>query len=161
MRSATLLLVAVAALVGAAAASKSAADCAQLGFVSDALRCSHCDVLLRHTSDPSLYAECKDCCSESKDLGRTAGSQQQQQSVYARAVLDVDLRFVREGSELQQFLDKHLESFGDAVTVSDVMRSPGRLSMIDKSGAVGQSLRIQNWRADQIADYLKKMLSSA
>ncbi|KAG0586037.1 hypothetical protein KC19_2G058700 [Ceratodon purpureus] len=131
----------------------SEARCDELGFTGLVL-CSDCDSLVEYVKDKELEADCRKCCAEEfeNDLSKMK---------YARAVLEICLRKVMFYPNIQTFIDEKLSDFPE-VSVKYRFGAPPKLIMKDEKGSQKESIRIDNWKTEQIEQFLKqKVISEA
>lgn len=131
----------------------SEARCEDLGFTGLAL-CSDCDSLAEYVKDKELEADCRKCCAEESENALS-------KMKYAGAVLEICLRKVMFYPNIQTFIDEKLSNFPE-VDVKYRYGAPPKLIMKDEQGNHKESIRIDNWKTQQIEQFLsEKVISKA
>jgi hypothetical protein len=62
--------------------------------------------------------------------------------------------------QIEDFVKKHAKAFAPALTVREVPGAYTRLILSDAAGASRASVRIENWRAATIGEYLRDKLAA-
>lgn len=99
-----------------------------------------------------LEADCRKCCAEESE---NAFSKMK----YAGAVLEICLRKVMFYPNVQTFIDDKLIEFPE-VDMQYRFGAPPKLIMKDEKGNHKESIRIDNWKTDQIEQFLKEKVVS-
>lgn len=146
-----LCVVLSCALHGVDAEALSEAKCEDLGFTGLAL-CSDCDSLAEYVKDQELEADCRKCCAEESENALS-------KMKYAGAVLEICMRKVMFYPNIQTFIDDKLSQFPD-VDVQFRFGAPPKLIMNDESGNQKESIRIDNWKTEQIEQFLREKVIS-
>lgn len=140
--------------------AKSAVECTELGFNSEALECGTCEVVLRVVGDEVLFNECKSCCNHSLQEDR-----------YERLVLEVDRRFLDTFGDVKRLISivegrkkkKKVESITvlndlslAALTVRYVFGARPTLHLYGKKSDTEpqDSLNVGPWTLDVWRDFL-------
>ncbi|CAM6026723.1 unnamed protein product [Sphagnum balticum] len=122
------------------------ANCEDLGFTGLAL-CSDCDSLAEYVKDQELETDCRKCCTpEAEDAISKV--------MYARALLEICMRKLAFYPDVQTFIDDRLKQFWEVVDVQYRYGSPPKLILKDENGNHKETIRIDNWKTDQIEQFL-------
>lgn len=149
--SALLIFALQCAFYGVQGEVLSEATCEDLGFTGLAL-CTDCDSIAEYVKDKELEADCRKCCAEESE---NAFSKMK----YAGAVLEICLRKVMFYPNVQTFIDDKLIEFPE-VDMQYRFGAPPKLIMKDEKGNHKESIRIDNWKTDQIEQFLKEKVVS-
>lgn len=156
-----LLLLGVCAASGAPDAT--ATECAALGFNSELVLCSDCDVLEDTVRDAQLVGECRRCCVAGEGGDQTAGL------LFTKATLEVDRWRLQPYPELKSFAEgkgKAYSNFGVSYTHSYRATPTLVLKRSAKEAAAdGKPMEVRvtvgNWKQDQLDAFLHEKLATA
>ncbi|GFR39657.1 hypothetical protein Agub_g128 [Astrephomene gubernaculifera] len=120
--------------------------CDELGFTPE-LVCSDCDVLAEYVKDAELAEDCRKCCTKDPVSKR-----------YSKAELIVDQWRANALPQIKDFIDKKAKVYGKQLKVS---YSPGAAPRLRLKGSAGsETVRIDNWKATHIAEFLNERLEA-
>jgi len=128
------------------------ASCGDLGFTGLAL-CSDCDSLAEYVKDKELEADCRKCCAEESENALS-------KMKYSGAVLEICMRKVMFYPNIQTFIDDRLGEFPE-VDVKYRFGAPPKLIMKDDKGNLKDSIRIDNWKTEQIEQFLSEKVTTS
>ncbi|KIZ07426.1 selenoprotein Flags: Precursor [Monoraphidium neglectum] len=120
------------------------------GIFTGLASCSDCDLLGEYLPESdALLADCKACCV--KDV--------QEAAKFTKAVIEL-CPFKRAGlPQIEEFIKKQKKAFGAALSVREYPGAYPKLVLSDKASGAHSSIRIDNWRASTIAEYLRDKLT--
>ncbi|KAG2448536.1 hypothetical protein HYH02_006427 [Chlamydomonas schloesseri] len=148
MRNPFACLLALLLVVGSRAVDDKQARCNELGFISTAVACSDCETLAQFVKDDELVRDCKGCCVQD-EAGRK----------YAKAELIVDQWRASTLQQIKDFIDKRAATYAPQLKVA---YTHGAIPKIRLSGGLDgapiETVRIDNWKADHIAEFLDQRL---
>lgn len=127
----------------------------------DAPLCSTCATLADFVpatmeGGPALAADCLACCTPDTAADGTAATAT---PLAARAVLEVCDSQLRRHAHIQGFLDREAVKFGPGkVTHAPRWGMPPRLLLLDGSGGLLESVRVDGWKTENIVEYLAARL---
>ena len=159
----SLLLLSLLALPHRAYSS-NAEECSSLGFDSELVLCSDCDVLEETVHDADLTGECRRCCVAGEAGDQTAGI------VWTRAHLECDQWQLKPYPELLDFYDHRTAELVkrgfNGMVYGSSYRSPPLLVLrrlkeeAAKDGKPAEvKVNVANWKADQLEAFLKERLA--
>ncbi|GIL91116.1 hypothetical protein Vretimale_9563 [Volvox reticuliferus] len=131
-------------LLLATSAQEAHPTCDELGFTGEHI-CSDCDVLAQYVKDEELVAECKACCTKDQVSAK-----------YTKAELLVDQWRISSLQQIKDFIDKRSRSYAPQLKVLYSSNGAPRLRLTGPSGT--ETIRIDNWRASSIAEFLDERL---
>ncbi|GBF99050.1 hypothetical protein Rsub_11995 [Raphidocelis subcapitata] len=149
-----LLLAACAACsvasAAAAAAAAGGADCEAKGFAAPS--CADCDVFSEIVKDAALAADCKACCTPDEVAVK-----------FSKALLEVCPYRVKSGGQIADFIKKHAKQFGAQLSVRERPGAYPRLVLTGggEGGGERSAVRIDNWKAATLVEYLRERLAPA
>ena len=155
-------LLVLLSLCSAASGAPDATECAALGFNSELVLCSDCDVLEETVRDADLVGECRRCCLAGEGGDQTAGLQ------FTKATLEVDRWRLQPYPELKNFVDSRSKAFTSfsvvythsyRATPTLVLRRPAKEAAADGKPAEVR-VAVGNWKTDQLEAFLKEKLAS-
>ncbi len=128
----------------------TASQCLELGFNSDSLACQTCDYVGQVFGDKSEpNTSCLSCCI------RDSNSVEE---VFAKAVLEIDKRFVKFLPELE-FVVKNKRKYKLNVRYRE---GPPRLLMYKEKGdeEAQETVSVGSWNRDALIDYLSSHIKN-
>lgn len=118
--------------------------CLDLGFTSD-LGCSDCESLLEYVKDEDLVQDCKSCCTPDQQVLKK----------YTSVTLEICPHRLAGLPQIKEFIDKKSKDF-KKLKVSLEYGAYPRLVLKGPEGS--DIMRIDNWKAAHIEEYLKDRL---
>eukprot|EP01087_Luapelamoeba_hula_P010981 TRINITY_DN2943_c0_g1_i1.p1 TRINITY_DN2943_c0_g1~~TRINITY_DN2943_c0_g1_i1.p1 ORF type:complete len:171 (-),score=18.95 TRINITY_DN2943_c0_g1_i1:84-596(-) len=123
------------------------ADCQAWGF-TEALMCSSCEKMRTFITDPELQNECLKCCaSDEIDDGRR----------FPHATLKVDNGRYFWFPRVEQFISEKSHLF-PGLTIKNRSGVYPTLLLEDENGKTIETVSVEGWEMDTIADYLSAKL---
>ncbi|MED6158065.1 hypothetical protein PIB30_029259 [Stylosanthes scabra] len=148
-RNAVVVVVVLLAAVsiGTSVEQLSTRECENLGFSGLAL-CSDCKSFSEYVKDKELISDCYKCCTEDSN-DATA------KVAYSGAILEVCMRKLVFYPEVVGFIEEEKDKF-PTVKVQYVFNSPPKLIMLDDAGDQKETIRIDNWKRDNILQFMRE-----
>ncbi|KAH7685014.1 Selenoprotein [Dioscorea alata] len=141
-----LLLISIAPL--ALADQLSPKECEDLGFTGLAL-CSDCNTFAEYVkNDHELVSDCRKCCTDDSDDSMS-------KVTFSGAILEICMRKLVFYPEIVGFIEEDKDEF-PSVKVQYVYGSPPKLLMLGDDGFQNESIRIDNWKRENIRRFLKE-----
>jgi hypothetical protein len=155
------LLLLVCAAAGAPDAA-TATECSALGFNSELVLCSDCDVLEDTVREAGLEGECRRCCVAGDGGDQTAGL------LFTKATLEVDRWRLDPYPELKGFVNRKAKAYGNfAVVYTHSYRASPTLVLkrsAEEAAADGKPAEVRvtvgAWKTDQLDAFLKEKLAA-
>jgi len=135
-------------LAASAKDNQAKPDCEELGF-STLVLCSDCKLLGEYVRDERLVAECLSCCAKESDADTR----------YAKAVLEICKQRLPAYTHVNDFIKAAKKKYGKRVQVKYKFGAFPQIVMKTADGKTGESIRIDNWQAETIEEYLTSKLA--
>lgn len=125
-------------------------DCEALGFTGLGL-CSDCDQMATYVKDPQLVEECRHCCVQ--DEGAAGAAK------FSEAVLEVCSRRIGLYPDVSTFVEEKASLFPKLRVVYRIGAAP-KLIMQDSSTGEQEVVRIDNWKTENVEQFLREKLKA-
>lgn len=153
-----VVLLAPTMAVLSARAGRTDAECLDLGFHKDVLRCHHCEKLYMVTQSTELQQECQDCCMTDGDDAATSNAKYAAARIEVRGIfrlLDVTkvnlLALFHRTYKDEPYFENL--SFHDKYSVIYP-----QVVLVDADGKDAVTLRIGGWSPETLHEFLTKKI---
>jgi len=122
-------------------------SCGELGF-KETLLCSRCNDLAQFVPNEDLIKDCRRCCAEESATMQTH---------YSSATLTICQCKLHRFPHINEFIQKEASNF-PALTIDYANAADPVFELKDSNGNV-ELLSIDNWKTEQIIEFLQEKLS--
>ncbi|KAG2444901.1 hypothetical protein HXX76_001637 [Chlamydomonas incerta] len=141
-------LLAVVLVAGSSAVDDKQTKCDELGFIASQVACSDCELLSQFVKDEELVRDCKGCCVQDEAVKK-----------FTKAELIIDQWRASTLQQVKDFIEKRAASYAPHLKVAYTHGATPKIRLSGGvDGAPSETVRIDNWKADHIAEFLDQRL---